>query len=683
MDRPPSSGVPALSLGISLVAMIAMSRLHWAGPLLVAVTWWIAQASRCRQLQIPRGGIGLGVALGALVTSTALSQRPSGLAWLGLLQWLSLLAGAFMVNFEIRRSRHALTWLLGGVIGIGTLDMFLWSREVLLRHWEWWIVRAEGLPLFPFRIRLFGSHGSTQAALWLVMVFLVGVYWLLPRTKGRIRLLSLGWLLWNATLLGFCDSRLAMAGAFVAVCYAGISTGSWRVAWGGLLVSNVIWLGRDLLHPSRILEGGGVEQGMFQVLLTFTLPAVVAIGRKIRIASDGRIWAAGAISFGFAVLVLPYVSQAGDAEWSTGRLRFWRVGLDGFLSNPILGTGPWSFPWMYSRTVDWSRDFLAMHPHNWVLECLSSGGLVLFGGLAWLFRTSFRTSSEDAGSAGSVISLLGLALGIAAAFDSPLASPQVLLVGVIVGGWALSRQEGRAEICVGKVWALCPLLLLLPLAYVAEGVAGKHLLVQANEVSEPRRRAIWILEKMPQPTSDPQWRREELLARTTIAPDIPDSLRLLLTRWDSLIREEPLYLPNHLHREYLRSRIGLPNRLAVLLSSFEGSGWQRAFAPTIHSRWKGRYPTDSAGYWLQRAKRWRDVGDERSIRWAAVWFRQASRPFSCAEMVWTKTLGWPSRDLQVSGAASEQLYGSGGGGKALIPSLQEDVHTSCLRNFGK
>jgi hypothetical protein len=155
----------------------------------------------------------------------------------------------------------------------------MWSRELVLAHLHWWSVRVDGLPLFPFRIRLFGSHGSTQAAVWIGGCLVLASYWLLPRLSGVWRWIGGFYLIWCSLLLGFCDSRLAMAGIFAAVLVAGLS------GRGGLLVAfatilpNAIWWLRDHLHPSQVAAGGGVMQGKAQFLFSVCVWTLVVLFR--------------------------------------------------------------------------------------------------------------------------------------------------------------------------------------------------------------------------------------------------------------------------------------------------------------------------------------------------------------------------------------------------------------------
>lgn len=680
-------------MSVALLAILFVAgRMHWSAGLLAGSAWigWVSW--RRIPISFPRNWGGWGVAAAALILSSALSNRPSGLAWLGLLQWLSLIVGVLAVQDLVRREAKSLDFVFAGILVLGLLDMGLWTRDLVVDHWEWWTVRVDTLPTFPFRIRLFGGHGSTQAATWLSILLLILDRWGIPRCRGIVKVALVGILVWSACLLGFCDSRLAMGGLLVAVVVIVAGHGfQWRLALVTFL-PNLIWWARDLIHPSRIATGGGGDQGAVQVALVgmvwlLGMSAWTVRGLRIHVGLRRRV----AMSLAFLVATTPVwfmqVAHRHHQRWATGRLEFWRCALDSWKSEPILGAGPWSFPWRYSLNHDWFADFLPMHPHNAILEIAIAGGVLLMVGLAWATFDVVVSAWRSTRSEGPIY-LTAIVLAFSMAFDSPFSSPQLFLVCILVCGIALARLPRSSTTTASRAAIFLPLLVMVPLAYAFEGIAGKTALTDAAQsIGQGRwqQGANQILQGAPNSSTDPQWVRNSLMARTALGWNQRDSLEVLETAWESQVHAGARFLPDRIHLAAVRKRLGRDVdsvRFEADLRILGRMGLEkRVKLGEVPSQWRNLYPTDSQGYWLRRLAACSTKSCASERRWMALWFRTQIEPFSIAEAKYLRALGRNPRRLEIPSGREEYLFGSRGARWAFIPQVSQWLMAQKFEEF--
>lgn len=667
--------------GLLIALLLVAGHFHWGAGLLGFSIWLPWQILKRGRIGIVPGWQGWGIALTALILSTALSERPSGLAWVGLLQWLSLGGGILALQAVFREQPEwtARSWWV--LLGTGVFDAFRWSLDLYHAHYEWWAVRVDGLPLFPFRIRLFGSHGSTQAAAWLGLLVLVGAIWAYPRLRSIwAKALGLGVLLWWSMLMGMCDSRLAL-GALCVVVVLALWRDGFRLRLFVLpIVPAALWAVRDLSHPSRMLTGGSNSGSIFVLAAILAIACSLAARRilpRFRFSDWMRAIAGwGALSIPAVPVIALMLSEGGQLNhWSTGRYDFWGAALDALRENPILGLGPWGYVWEYSQHHLWGYAFLAMHPHNALLEVAVAGGLVLIAGCLWIIWACVKWERWNWARSKDVL-VGGLFLALSMSFDSPMSSPQIQMAIIVLAALALFRVPEPRWIAPPRSLALLPLLFLVPLAFIMEAQIGKSELPVAGQMIRGGRwedGAKVILDASKRSTPDPQWLRNTLMARTALHGNSPDTLRVLRPLWDSLLRLEPSFHPNRVHLAWVDWRLSpSPRNDSAFQSSLEVLWAIDQPAPPINPvlhRWQGVYPNDSLAYWLREAVQARSKGDVGRSRWVGLWLEQRITPNGLANRAMWRVLGQLAT-VSIRPAVEEQIYGSVGTGWLLIPEIE-------------
>jgi len=147
---------------------------------------------------------------------------------------------------------------------------------------------------------------------------------------------------------------------------------------------------------------------------------------------------------------------------TSGRAQFWRIGLQIFLSNPIIGTGFDTFGVAFTR-FDPSNGLLRVEEaHNDYLQTLADGGIVAFGCLMGFLYLLFTkgiasiTKRKDPQQRSIAIGALAGCFGIAvhSFFDFPLRTPAnsfffltlVALAIVKISGDKTERSEKQVKI---------------------------------------------------------------------------------------------------------------------------------------------------------------------------------------------------------------------------------------------
>jgi hypothetical protein len=166
--------------------------------------------------------------------------------------------------------------------------------------------------------------------------------------------------------------------------------------------------------------------------------AVIAIG--LAVAVGGRAWH----QFSNSDIQVPSDAARFTDFSGTGRSDFWRVALDAFGEEPLLGTGAgtYAFSWDENRSID-----VPVHDaHSLYLEAFAEmglpGGLLvlgLVGGVLWYAFSAWRAALPERRDLYAVLFAAMLAFAIGAAFDwfweiADLGALFFLAGGVVVAG---------------------------------------------------------------------------------------------------------------------------------------------------------------------------------------------------------------------------------------------------------
>lgn len=671
-------------MSLMVFVLVVVGCNHWVGGLVGASIWFVWRIRQSGEIPVPPVWQAWVVAVLALLGGTILSSNPSGLQWAGFLQWLSLLGGVWALQDLLRKHPEIVAPAIWGLLGAGGVDAAIWTWDSLLEYWKWWTLRTDGLPLFPFRIRLFGSHGSTQAAAWLSGLILLGLSWS-PRWSDH-RFARVGWasfLVLLSILLGLCDSRLAYAGLLAGLVVRKVLLPKTDRRHWLALIPALVWWSRDLAHPSLVGSGGGFGWGgMTVALIIFVLLVEWAISRKIRRDFvDASLVRKGVLASALIPVLLPILAMGFSRipslnAVSTGRISFWSVAFESWLGSPILGIGPWTYVHKYASTVDWTFGFLAMHPHNAFLDVLLAGGGVLVISLAAIFVAStMAPTSEILEGFVRRIAPTAIGLSVGMAFDSPLSSPQVMALVTVCAAIFLAACPHPGSVRTPRTLVLAPLLLLVPFSVVWERQLGKAPLLAASELLKAQRwkdAAEMILAESGGAPDDPQWTRNTLMARTMLA-DSPDSLVVLRQEWSRQVARESGYFPNQVHLRWVQWRMSQDSASAdSLRASLQWLGHANKGLPTFGQTapsWKDVYPTDNPSYWHEQLDEARRTAMYKRERWIEAWLETRFPAGSVGRNARLLVTG-------ARGVAEFQLYGSVGTRWLLIPqivSIQETM----------
>lgn len=219
------------------------------------------------------------------------------------------------------------------------------------------------------------------------------------------------------------DKRFLLIVALVMSGIACILTGS----RGGLLslfaVSVFVLVGNFLLaRKHKDSEHDREERGTI-FSRTFSM---IFIGLGIAVALIGSV-----ILLGGDSSLIRGVGFSGQEDASSGRLHFWSVTWQVFMSHPIIGVGLDSLGLAFTKYDTWAGVFRIEQAHNEYLQVLAEAGLLGFacvvGFVVTVFRKSIRhiammTDLFPRGVAvGSLAGIFGVLLH--SCFDFPLRTP--------------------------------------------------------------------------------------------------------------------------------------------------------------------------------------------------------------------------------------------------------------------
>jgi O-antigen ligase len=151
------------------------------------------------------------------------------------------------------------------------------------------------------------------------------------------------------------------------------------------------------------------------------------------------------------------LSESTQADVSSGRLDFWKIALQIFIHNPILGSGLDSFAVAMSKYDTWNGTFRIEQAHNDYLQVLAEAGLIGLGCVATFVFFTFKNglknikSSEDRISRGISLGALAGCLGIFihSIFDFPLRTPSnmlIFLVLIVLATTSVSSRKSNSSL---------------------------------------------------------------------------------------------------------------------------------------------------------------------------------------------------------------------------------------------
>jgi O-antigen ligase len=150
------------------------------------------------------------------------------------------------------------------------------------------------------------------------------------------------------------------------------------------------------------------------------------------------------------------LSEMTQADFSSGRLDFWKIALQIFIHNPIFGAGFDSFAVVMSRYDQWNGTFRIEQAHNDYLQVLAEAGIFglvcVFGFIYLLFKKGISNikTSNDRFIGGVALGALAGCLGIFihSFFDFPLRTPSNALIFLVLAALAtinVSRQNSTSS----------------------------------------------------------------------------------------------------------------------------------------------------------------------------------------------------------------------------------------------
>ncbi|MGH2958895.1 MAG: O-antigen ligase family protein, partial [Solirubrobacterales bacterium] len=221
--------------------------------------------------------------------------------------------------------------------------------------------------------------------------------------------------------LTFIQTGLAAAGSFVVVLAvrqhpeivkATGTDGAWSIVTVLLVVSLALglfaWLGGRARLGERLRLDESVGRGLGAAV------AVVAVlaGVVLAFAFGGRAYDQFT---GRDAILAPTNSEARLAQLNGNRHNVWDSAWDGFTANPVVGIGPGSFEFWWSRTG--ANSEFVRDAHNIFLEALAETGivglLILVAFLSGLLLAAWRAR---AGLSGERDGALGIQSGLIAVF---------------------------------------------------------------------------------------------------------------------------------------------------------------------------------------------------------------------------------------------------------------------------
>ena len=260
----------------------------------------------------------------------------------------------------------------------------------------------------------------------------------------------------------------------------------------GMALATALFAGlRTLERREGAVTGRAIELSRHPTALkaAAAILAVIAIGAAI--AVGGRAWDQFKSSdIAFPERPSSHFSNLG----SGGRSDFWRVAIDSFEEEPLIGTGAgtYRFDWEKRRSID-----LPLHDaHSLYLESFAELGVIggilvlaLVGGVLWWAFCAWRDAREDQRELHAIVFAALVAMAVAFGIDwfwEILAMGSIFFIYAAVAISARCAQQapaaGRAEAREGRSWGLTAATLAI--AWIsAVGLVGPLLVEREIEAS--------------------------------------------------------------------------------------------------------------------------------------------------------------------------------------------------------
>lgn len=324
------------------------------GTMFLLCAWWAWKVYRREGLA--RSPLALPAAAFAMVsvvtTLFSLDQRISYASSLGLLTQVLL----FFFVCDLLLTGWSSAVFVNALLLVGGLVVFEGLWVTAQWHWQWWELRVPEYPVFPMPFRLFGVLENPNILVALLNLVLPFAILRLGRAGSMVESVGWGfWLLAADVVLFFTRSR----GGWVAATVEVVICVGW-LAWQTESVRGKDVVGR-IAASWRLWAATAAYAGLFGLLYLVTVAASTS-------ASSLAVDSHDPLSF------------ANPAS----RLSIWTIAWQDFLSHPLVGSGPGTYPWVFvSQTATWSNGYVPPHAHNVFLQTLAEEGLLGMLAIVW------------------------------------------------------------------------------------------------------------------------------------------------------------------------------------------------------------------------------------------------------------------------------------------------------------
>jgi O-antigen ligase len=367
----------------------------------------------------------------------------------------------------------------GTMFGIGVATLLWMSRRAAWVPLRW--ISAAAIP--PVLLALYFTYSRGG-----LLALLVSAGILIALSRDRL------WLIATLAIgaLGALPAVLAVqARDGIAENLAGQATVDQGVTvllilLAGVALAAVLFAGlRAIERRGGELTGRAVELSRHPTTLKLVAAAIAVIAIAAAIAVGGRAWD----QFKSSDVEFPEQASSRLSNFSgTGRSDFWRVAIDSFEEEPVIGTGAgtYLFDWEKKRSID-----VPVHnAHSLYLESFAELGLIgglivlgLVGGVLWWAFCAWRDAREDQRELYAIVFAALAAMAVAFAIDWFW---QILAIGsifFIYGAVAIAGRCGQQAAAgvaepseEGRRWALTAATLAV--AWVAAVALVQPLLVE-------------------------------------------------------------------------------------------------------------------------------------------------------------------------------------------------------------
>jgi O-antigen ligase len=301
----------------------------------------------------------------------------------------------------------------GTMFGIGVTTLLWMSRRAAWAPLRW--LSAAAIPAVLLALYFTYSRGG-------LLALLVSAGILLALSRDRLWLtatLAIGALgALPAILAVQARDSLAENLAGQAAVDQGVTV--LLILLAGIVLAAALFAGlRALERREGELTGRAVELSRHPTALKVAAAAVAVIAIGVAIAVGGRAWD----QFKSSDVAFPEQPSSHFSNLNgAGRSDFWRVAIDSFGEEPVIGTGAgtYRFDWDKKRSI-----YLPLHDaHSLYLQSFAELGLVggiivlaLVGGVLWWAFCAWRDAREDRRELHAIVLAALVAMAVAFAID--------------------------------------------------------------------------------------------------------------------------------------------------------------------------------------------------------------------------------------------------------------------------